>query len=165
MKLPACLAVASLTFASHAHAQLSATFVEGAPKDRLVLEHTGDCTFGPAQLALDLTDTAGKLVFDVTAEGAGVEVFQPLEVETGLDALTDTPQVRDGDSRLLVNVAALTGNARIVLSFDLDDTIGAREITVARSEFAGARISLNGSDAAQFDTSARPTAQLATCSS
>ena len=61
-------------------ADIVVNFVESAPKDRFVIENTGECEFENLVVEIDLSGSAGGLIFDTTATGAGVEVFQPFEV-------------------------------------------------------------------------------------
>ena len=163
MKLRLILATLVALTSTPALAELSVTFREGAPKDRFIVQNTGACDLGPATLAIDLSNTNGKLIFDVTAAGAGVEVFQPLEVVTGASALSSVPSVRDGDSVLELQIETLAANSEIVLTVDVDDTIGAREITVNGSEFEGATLFLSGEQPARFETTSRPQASIEIC--
>ncbi|MEL7344654.1 MAG: aggregation factor core protein MAFp3, isoform C, partial [Pseudomonadota bacterium] len=103
----ATLGVFALAIASPAAADLSIRFIEGAPKDRFSFENTGTCAIQDAVLTLDLSGSAAGLIFDVTAEGAGVEVFQPLEFVSGLDALSAVPEVQDGQNSVSIDVATL----------------------------------------------------------
>lgn len=147
-------------------ADLDVRFDEGAPKDRFSFVNTGGCAIRNAILTLDLGGSAAGLIFDVTASGAGVEVFQPLEIVDGKSALSTIPRVRDGDNRLAFEVAELAPGAAIAFTIDVDDTIGAREITVSNSEILGARVLLEYggtlSDAA-FETGARTKVSLPDC--
>ena len=45
-------------------------------------------------LEIDLTQSEGRLIFDTTATGAGVEVFQPFEVTHGNIALVSQDGVK-----------------------------------------------------------------------
>jgi len=76
-------ALTLLTLSTSASANLHLEFREGAPKDRFVLKNLGDCTLTDLSVTIDLKNSSGKLIFDITSSGAGVEVFQPFEVETG----------------------------------------------------------------------------------
>lgn len=113
-------------------------FIEGAPKDRFVLQNVGNCDVEGSTLSIDLSPSAGRLVFDVTAAGAGVEVFQPLEFVEGTDALAQLPSVVDGQTSIDLEISSLPVGENISFTIDVDDTIGQREITVSGSEIAGA---------------------------
>jgi hypothetical protein len=124
--------------ASSALADLKVDFIEGAPKDRFVISNKGKCALGAGKVTVDLTDSAGRLIFDVTEQGKGVEVFQPFELISGKEALVGLPTVRDGDKVVILNVKELKAGNQIAFTIDVDDTIGAREITVSNAEIEGA---------------------------
>lgn len=125
-------------------ADISVEFKEGAPKDRFFVSNVGTCDQSDLMLTIDFSDSAGALIFDTTASGAGVEVFQPFEVVSGADVLASLPTVTDGQTQVTLELASFPAGETLVLSTDLDDTIGAREITVRGSEFAGTSLSLSG---------------------
>ncbi|WP_170356265.1 aggregation factor core [Ruegeria lacuscaerulensis] len=86
-------------------------------------------------MKVDLSPSSGRLIFDVSEAGAGVEVFQPLEVIDGAEALLDVPSVVDGQDFIDLQIGS-----SISFTIDVDDTIGQREITVSGSEIAGAKV-------------------------
>ena len=128
--------------ATPAAAELRVSFIEGAPKDRLLVQNLGLCDLQNLAIDLDFKDSEGRLIFDVTAKGAGVEVFQPLDVARGASALIEEPTVSDGQTSLSLMVGSLAPKSEIVITADLDDQLGAREITVSTSEFAGTVLSV-----------------------
>jgi hypothetical protein len=116
---------------------------------------------------LDLSGSASGLIFDVTSTGAGVEVFQPLELVAGKAALTMLPAVKDGDNKLVLNIGALGPDERIAFTIDVDDTAGGREITVSGSEIEGAAVALtveNTSTRASFSSNAEASLITPVCS-
>lgn len=123
-------------------ADLRVEFREGAPKDRFVVKNIGECALNAFSVTIDLKNSAGKLIFDVTDQGAGVEVFQPFEVVTGFDFLATQPRVTDGQTEVTLKMRSLDPGASLVATTDVDDTIGAREITVKNSEFTGSVITV-----------------------
>jgi len=127
-------------FASTANAQdLVVQFTDGAPKDSITLQNQG-CSLSNAMVVLNLDGSQGGLVFDTTPGGAGVEVFQPVEITSGYAALSP---VSDGDKRLQIFVQSLTKGETLGLTADLDDTAGgAGEITVNGSEMHGASVQI-----------------------
>lgn len=130
-----------LSAASTAHGGFIASFVEGAPKDTFVIEAApGVCASGPLSVTFDLSGSDGKLIFDVTDTGAGVEVFQPFELVRGAERVTAVSEVFDGDTAVRLELSALPDAAEVAFTIDVDDTLGAREITVGRSEIVGARV-------------------------
>ena len=139
------LAAAIGLLAAPAMADISVTFIEGAPKDRFVISNA-TCETGPMRVTIDLRPSAGALIFDVTGAGAGVEVFQPFELVSGGAQVTAAPNVLDGDQILTLELASLGPDADVSFTIDLDDTIQSREITVASSELSGTRVLLQGGD-------------------
>ena len=86
--LPSCLFILAMFTGSAAQANVEIKFTESAPKDRFVIENTSKCDLNNMTLEIDLSQSAGRLIFDTTATGAGVEVFQPFEVTEGASLLT-----------------------------------------------------------------------------
>ncbi len=163
LKLSA-LALALSTTA--ALADLTVQFDEGAPKDRFTLTNTSDCALPALDVTLDIGTAPAGLIFDVTASGAGVEVFQPFEVVAGADNLRETPAVLDGDNAVELRLSGLGPAQSVAFTIDVDDTGGAREITVDGSEIAGAsfRISVAGQTlTGTFESNATARIALATC--
>lgn len=134
---------AGVLFTAPAFAKLNVVFSEGAPKDRFTFTNTAACTLSGARLELDLSASSAGLIFDVTASGAGVEVFQPLEFVAGASALSTRPTVKDGDNRVVLDIAQLPAGQSIAFTIDVDYTLGGREITVNGSEIAGAQVVLS----------------------
>lgn len=122
-------------------ADMAVSFNEGAPKDRFTFSNTGDCTIETAAVTLDLSGSQSGLIFDVTSQGQGVEVFQPFELTSGENALLEIPSVRDGDTQIVLEIAQLNAGDNISFTIDVDDTVGTREITVSGSEISGAQVS------------------------
>lgn len=147
MAKAAIAALAGFFFASAltipARADLEVRFDEGAPKDRFTFQNVGTCPITDASLSLDLSGSEAGLIFDVTAAGAGVEVFQPLEFVSGAGALTSMPTVKDGDNMIIMDLSSLEPGDAIAFTIDVDDTMGGREITVANSELVGAVVRLS----------------------
>lgn len=167
MRLVLATAAAVLA-ASQAFADLSVRFIEGAPKDRFIFAHQGECATGPVMLTVDLSGSAAGLVFDVTGDGAGVEVFQPFELVSGDARVVASPVVRDGDTALSLGISDLVPGEEIAFTIDLDDTIGAREITVSKSEIVGASVRVTAGDktsVAPFGSDARTLVALPECMS
>lgn len=157
--------VCTLT-ASTASADLVVRFDEGAPKDRFTLTNTADCALAASRVTVDLGTAPAGLIFDVTAAGAGVEVFQPFDVVAGAENLTTLPSVSDGQSAVTLNLNGLAAGASVAFTIDVDDTGGGREITVSGSEIAGASVRMDGNmQQGLFDSSARATLPTSACTS
>ena len=115
---------------------------------------------------IDLSPSAGQLVFDVAEAGVGVDVFQPLELVDGADALVQPPLVTDGQTFVTLEVATLASGSNISFTIDVDDTIGQREITVSGSEIEGTTVSyVSGAQTstAVFSTDALANLPIADC--
>ncbi len=126
-----------------ASADLKVTFDEGAPKDRFTFQNESSCAIRSSILTLDLSGSAAGLIFDVTASGAGVQVFQPLEMVSGEEFLAEIPSVKDGDNVVSFQLTEFPARSRLSFTIDVDDTKGGREITVADSEIEGATVLLS----------------------
>ncbi|WP_164661226.1 aggregation factor core [Tropicibacter sp. Alg240-R139] len=152
--------------ASAAQAELSVTFIESAPKDRFVISNSGSCDIVSGTLRLELSSSKGALIFDVTGSGAGVEVYQPFELIEGRSALSKIPSVMDGQTALDLDIDHLKSGASIAFTIDVDDTLGAREITVTGSEISGATLHLtqgNRTNSAAFSSAATATLPSRSC--
>lgn len=165
--LTAILALA----ATPALANIEASFIESAPKDTFRFTNTSACDLGPATLTLDLSGSAAGLVFDTSADGAGVEVFQPYSTVSGAEMLASVTQVSDGDTQITLTLTGLKPDATVAFTIDVDDTLRNSErgqIQVSNSEIAGATIALR-MGAAQgdgiFDETSRAVIQTANCTS
>ncbi|MEJ8559949.1 aggregation factor core [Yoonia sp. GPGPB17] len=127
--------------ASPALADITVRFVESAPKDRFVIS-SDTCPLQDVDVLIDLDGSAGGLIFDVTSAGAGVEIFQPVEVQSGI--VTAQPVV-DGDQQLSFQISDLRAGDDIVISADLDDVLtnsSLGQIRVAGSELDGAIVQM-----------------------
>ncbi|MEM6385247.1 MAG: aggregation factor core [Pseudomonadota bacterium] len=130
-------------FPLSAFADVLVRFVEGAPKDRFdIVAGANLCGETPVSVIIDLEGSAGALIFDVSETGAGVEVFQPFELVAGRDHVTSHSPVSDGDTSLRLDLDGLSKGKKVAFTIDVDDTIGAREITVTDAEIAGASVRL-----------------------
>ena len=136
------IAICAALSAVPSYADVRVQFLEGAPKDSFIITNEGACDIGPAELVIDFTETNAGLIFDVSGAGAGVEVFQPFEVTEGADLLTSLPAISDGDRTATLLIKTLGADQEIAFTIDVDDTGGAREITVSGDEMNGAMIFL-----------------------
>jgi len=139
------LCVFSLCTASVAHADLEFKFIEGAPKDRFVISNASECTIKKLLIDIDLSTSAGKLIFDTTADGAGVEVYQPFASDSSAIVLVSSSAVKDGDTLVSLRVEAIEPNESASFTIDVDDTMTESElgnIRVADSEIEGGSVSI-----------------------
>ncbi len=152
--------------ATPASADIAFSFSEGAPKDRFTIANSSGCSIGSAMIILDLSTSKAGLIFDVTGKGAGVEVFQPLTLTSGADALRTSPRVKDGDNRIKFDIKQLAAGKNISFTIDVDDTLGSRAITVSGSEIEGAQVSFSQGDTtktATFGSNARGSIEVDGC--
>ena len=116
---------------------VTVTFRESAPKDSFEVRNTGNCRPIPMTLRIDLGKSRGRLIFDVTGKGAGVEVFQPFEIARGRQLAAAMPLVRDGDDQLSLQLRRLQPADVIAFTIDVDDTLKDStlgQMLIARSE-------------------------------
>lgn len=163
-------ASALLLAGQFAHANMDVSFIESAPKDRFVLQNTSQCAIKDVTVHLDLSSSLGHLIFDTTAAGAGVEVFQPFEVTRGSLQLISSNDVQDGDSTLSFTVENIDVNESASFTIDVDDTLTQSElgnIRVSGSEITGATIEILATNRpavkATFDTKGKATLAINPC--
>lgn len=123
----------------------SIKFTESAPRDRFSIQNTSLSDWSINTVSLDLSTSAGNLIFDVTAQGAGVEVFQPFRAEAGDATLATEPVVDDGDQSILLQFSTFKPEEVYQFSIDLDDQLIKSElgqIRVSGGEIEGATVTL-----------------------
>ena len=156
-----------LTAAAPAAADISVRFQESAPKDSFVITNAGTCPLGNITLTLDLGASAAGLIFDVTGAGAGVSVFQPLEIIAGREYLASVPEVKDGDSEISLPLQGLDAGATVAFTIDVDDTKGTTATMISGSEITGAQVVLESRAVtveAEFGADATAFAPFSACS-
>lgn len=166
MKFIAVIAVACM-FSFPALADVNVKFIEGAPKDKFVLTNVGICEHTGLEVTLDLTGSASGLIFDVTESGPGVEVFQPFRIVSGQDLLAVTPRVADGDKSITLSLDKFGKGQSVAFTIDVDDTSGAREITVSNDEIHGATVTIATSTerfSGSFDSNSKAIVSIPGCS-
>ncbi len=117
---------------------LSVQFTESAPRDRFDIVHTATGVV-VTSVRIDLSTSAGGLIFDTEDGGAGVEVFQPFQGSDGVRA----GQVSDGADVLEMSVDGMTSGERAGFTIDVDDRLERSDlgqIRVTGGEMQGARV-------------------------
>ncbi|PKF62016.1 aggregation factor core [Psychromonas sp. psych-6C06] len=135
-----------LCSSQYAYADIEVKFLEGAPKDKFVFKNTSECNLQNIVLKVDLSNSQGGLIFDTTATGQGVEVFQPFEVTEGELALTSSGKVKDGAKHLSLNVKSINAKQSVSFTIDVDDTLDRSElgnIRVSGNEITNAAVDIN----------------------
>ena len=111
--------LSALPLAAHAAPpcvhEVSMVFTESAPRDRFEIRNDSSAGQRIQRLTLDLSPSAGKLIFDTIEGGTGVEVFQPFRIEPGEAQLKGSPVVQDGSDRLTLDFTPV--RARPALPF------------------------------------------------
>lgn len=160
-----------LMSASAAAADVSVQFLEGAPKDRFRIMNLSLCDTGPIDVTIDLSGSAAGLIFDTTAQGGGVQVFQPFELVEGGEQVAGFSAVSDGQVEIVLSLSDLPGLGAVAFTIDVDDTLAASsngQSRVSDSEIAGATIRISraaGTLEAKFDGSAQAAVALQNCTS
>lgn len=93
-------------------------------------------------VVIDMSSGAGNLIFDTTAAGKGVEVFQPFENVKGV-ALVSGAEVNDGDQSVTVKIFELEPGGVASFTIDVDDSLENCElgnIRVTGSEMQGTSV-------------------------
>ncbi|MCH2165408.1 MAG: aggregation factor core [Marinovum sp.] len=163
------LIVTALTV-STAQADLAVRFIEGAPKDQFRIMNLSECPTGPIKVTIDLAGSAAGLIFDTTAAGAGVEVFQPLQLADGSEYVRELPTIIDGDTAMTLSLLSIPGDGTVSVTVDVDDTMAQSvlgQIRVAGSEIFGAEVTLRAENydgiTMPFSTRGRMTLPTAGC--
>lgn len=158
-----------LISASFVHASVTVKFLEGAPKDRFIVTNTGQCSLKAIQVDIDLTNTTGGLIFDTTASGAGVEVFQIFEVTSGDIKLNGKASVNDGDKMLSIFISSIQPKASASFTIDVDDTMPNSErgmIIISGTEIEGGVVTVTQGSLTSFGTfnrNSKATVNIASC--
>jgi hypothetical protein len=139
-------AMIGMLLATPVAADVAVRFDEGAPTDRFTFTALDQCLTGPVKLTIDLSGSLAGLIFDVTPQGAGVQVFQPFVLVAGENVVSAVPDVRDGDTVLTMGLKQLIADQSVAFTIDVDDTTGGREITVNGAEISGAKVTLTTHD-------------------
>jgi len=90
-----------------------------------------------------MSSSYGNLIFDVTGDGAGVQVFQPFRNEQGDASLATEPGVADGDQQLTLEFSMFDPGQLYQFSIDVDDQLAQSDlgqIRVSGSEMTGASL-------------------------
>jgi hypothetical protein len=100
------------------------TFTESAPRDRFEIRNDSSAGQPIQRARLELNGSAGRLFFDTAQGGAGVDVFQPFQVDSGEARLATVPVVKDGSDRIDLAFERFEPSQRFQFSIDVDDRLG-----------------------------------------
>ena len=153
------------------YADIQVSFKDGAPKDKFVIENTSTCAVKDISMTIDLLQSTGRLIFDTSESGKGVEVFQLFEVTRGQIALKANTQVNDGATQLSLDIKTIAANDFASFTIDVDDTLSTSQlgnIRVTGNEIANASvlININGDEIvkAAFDLDGKALVTMSKCS-
>jgi hypothetical protein len=109
--------------------------------DRFRIENRSPEGWAIAEIAVDLGPSAGRLVVDAVAGGAGLNIAQPFRPEAGEAMLAAGQGVADGAERIVLAFETFPPGAVFRFSLDLDDRLTGRGGTrVEGPEMRGARL-------------------------
>ena len=131
---------------ANVYADIEISFKDGAPKDEFVIKNTSTCDVKDISMTIDLLQSTGRLIFDTSESGKGVEVFQLFEVTRGQIALKTATKVNDGDTQLSLDIKAIAANDFASFTIDVDDTLSTSQlgnIRVTGNEIANASVLVN----------------------
>lgn len=148
VRMCALILLGAIGFGGTAHAscgpRIAVAFVEAAPTDRFDIVNRSDAGWHLVTLTLDLGPSAGRLYFDTSARGAGIQVSQPFESAGGRAQLATVPTPTDGDVALRLDFARFAPGMDHRFTIDVDDRLpgGARGPSqIVGAEIAGATVS------------------------
>lgn len=151
-------------------AEIVVTIAESSPTDLITIENRTDCDFYDFGMQIDLRNSAGGLIFDISEGGAGASGYQPFEILQGGSAVRNYARVSDGDRVAFIEFATLEAGQRVIFMVDMDDTLPDNafgQTIVDGAEIAGAVIVLTAvgeePSTAIFLPDGRATAQIRSC--
>lgn len=124
-------------------AAFQVVFEEGAPRDRMTISNVSEAEADFRTVSIDLTESTGKIIFDTTDGGEGVEVFQAFQIESGDAVLAADPIAVDGGSTLDLSFTSFVAGQSFTFSIDVDDQLedsDLGQIQVTGAEIEGALI-------------------------
>lgn len=134
------MAISASAFATDCKPIVYVNFIEGAPKDQVLIRHDSLPEWHLITLTWVLDGSNGDLIFDTVRGGAGFDVAQPFE-GNGTAKLAKTPIVSDGDRTLSLVFGAFPASSGYRFTLDVDDRIsGNRGTMISGAEIAGARV-------------------------
>ncbi|MEL7464385.1 MAG: aggregation factor core protein MAFp3, isoform C [Pseudomonadota bacterium] len=142
--------LALLGLSTAVQAEIVATFIESAPRDIFEIKNTGTCATGPNAVEVDLSGSAGLLIFDTSSAGAGVNVSQPFVLTEGAKRVLSVSPVTDGDQRIRFELSTLAPGEALSFTIDVDDQLPASargQTRVDGGEIAGAMLRVRAGDA------------------
>lgn len=117
--------------------RLIVDYTEDSP-DYFVLRNASDPGWSVLRVEIDLRETRGGVIFDVSELGAGVSAYQPYGMPSGTAELVGRTEVNDGDSMMSLAFRQFEPGAYFAFAIDLDDTLAnGTQTWIAPAEMAG----------------------------
>lgn len=126
-----------------AGSELTVSFQEAAPKDVIVIRNATGCPLPGFELRIDLRPSAGRLLFDTTPGGAGIDLAQPFEIVEGGAMVEAFADLTDGDRIARIRFRRMDVGGQVTVNLDLDDTLPEGPLgptLVTPEEIAGAAV-------------------------
>ena len=105
--------------------QMRVEFFESSPKDLFIIGNVSAPGWRVTELAILLEGSRGALLFDTAYGGAGLSVYQPLEIAES-DIPVRLAEVQDGSRVLTLGfepAQPLLPGGELTITIDLDDTV------------------------------------------
>jgi len=111
--------------------EVTISFDEGAPVDTFLIEYrTGSWEI--SSVTIDLSRSAGKLIFDTTDGGKGIDVFQPFRTVSGNAKINNSNPVSDGGNIMELTFSSFKSGDRYMFSIDVDDQLSQSDLGQTR---------------------------------
>lgn len=140
----------AMSLAAPAAADVEVQFF-GNRGDNFVIVNTGACSVRDARIEIDLGPTVGGVFFDVSDAPPGYQYPQPFRLWVGAEYLEDIPVVKDGDTKIVLNVKSLPGGSFIRFSADTDFEKEGSGAYTNTSFVEGGFVRISNADDAVFD--------------
>lgn len=126
------------------------SFMEGAPVDKFRIENRSDI-WQISTVEINLASSKGRLIFDTTPGGKGVDVFQPYKEVSGSAKIISASKIADGSDAVTLRFERFAKGETYTFSIDVDDQLTSSElgqirISGSEMELAKANFSLIASD-------------------
>lgn len=106
-------------------------FEEGAPVDTFMIRNRSE-NLAISAVHIDLSRSSGRLIFDTTSGGDGVDVFQPYKTVSGSAKIAEPVSVGDGAQQISIRFESFPAGSDYTFSIDVDDQLTASELGQTR---------------------------------
>jgi len=139
------LALSGPAMAQTCGPQMRVEFFESSPKDLFIIGNVSAPGWRVTDLAILLDGSRGALLFDTEFGGAGLSVYQPLEIAES-DIPVRLAEVQDGSRVMTLSfdpAQPLAPGGELTVTIDLDDTVQLADLgptIISGNEIEGARV-------------------------